>query len=266
MRIKKENNLIKDEKYNLIQKFNNHFIGRSKDVYKDDINDKPIFMINQFFIHKDEKRYQEMKFCLQKNVDNNHIEKIYLLNERIYSDEELGVKNNKIIQIDIKKRLTFEKAFDFARGLEESYCIICNSDIFLDQTVKNLQRGSLAKIPSLQALLRYEYNEELPLENAKIFGPRADSQDTWIIYNTYLKNVELSNMNFPMGQGGCDNAITERFYRMGFTIYNEPDMIKTYHYHTEEGTRKWYNEKKVPMPYYYPYPIIDRILKNEKTS
>jgi len=250
-----------------VYKKGNNFFCNNQDTYGDVTDIKPIYMINQFFIPSDEKRYKELKFCLQKNVSNKNIEKIYLLNERIYSPEELGIDNDKIIQINIEKRLTFEKAFDFARGLQESYCLLCNSDIFLDESVKNLQRGNLANKASLQALLRYEFKEDVPLEEATIFGPRKDSQDTWIVYNTFLHNLDLSIMNFPLGKGGCDNAIVERFHRLGFAIYNEPDMIKTYHYHYEkEHEKKWHKEARVEMPYLYPNPIIKRLIKNEKTS
>ena len=43
----------------------------------------------------------------KKNVTNKLIDKIYLLNERIYTDNELDISSNKISQISIDKRLQF---------------------------------------------------------------------------------------------------------------------------------------------------------------
>ena len=57
----------------------------------DNIN---IFM--QFFIHPNQNRHKEIRTCLIKNVLNKSISKIYLLNERIYTKEELGIDSNKI--------------------------------------------------------------------------------------------------------------------------------------------------------------------------
>ena len=60
-----------------------------------------IYLFSQFFVHKDEKRNEEIKFCLKKNVENKFIYKIILLNEKIYSEEELGVSSEKILQINL---------------------------------------------------------------------------------------------------------------------------------------------------------------------
>ena len=60
---------------------------------KDDIN-----LIYQYFIHDNIERRKELEFCLKQNLENKNINKIYLLNEKIYSAKELGLTNhnNKI--------------------------------------------------------------------------------------------------------------------------------------------------------------------------
>ena len=60
-----------------------------KDNHDDEIKNK-ITLLYQFFIHPNEQRNKEILFCLKKNVENPHIDTIYLLNERIYSTGELG--------------------------------------------------------------------------------------------------------------------------------------------------------------------------------
>ena len=61
-------------------------------------NPEPIHLFQQFFIHNDADRQKEIELCLKKNVENNFIDKIYLLNERIYKEDELKVSSKKIIQ------------------------------------------------------------------------------------------------------------------------------------------------------------------------
>ena len=81
----------------------------------DACNDKNehIFLLNQFYIDSDENRQKEIRKCLMLNVHNKSIDKIYLLNERIYSEEELGIQSDKIIQVNIEKRLQYSDIFDF---------------------------------------------------------------------------------------------------------------------------------------------------------
>ena len=41
-----------------------------------DFNNQPIYLFQQFFIHKDSWRQEnEIKFCVKKNVENPYIEK-----------------------------------------------------------------------------------------------------------------------------------------------------------------------------------------------
>ena len=67
--------IIIEKSYNLI----------TQNIYN---NDKIIY-ITQFYIPENIDRYNEIKYCLNKNYNNKYIDKIYLLNEKIYTDEEL---------------------------------------------------------------------------------------------------------------------------------------------------------------------------------
>ena len=78
---------------------------RSNSTVKTTRDPQPIILIYQFFIHRNKQRYNEIKQCLKFNVANNNISKIILPNERIYTDKELGIKSDKIVQVDIKRRI-----------------------------------------------------------------------------------------------------------------------------------------------------------------
>ena len=94
-------------------------------------NQEPINLFYQFFVHGVTKRSKEIKKCLKFNVENPHINKIYLLNERIYTDAELGIKSDKIVQIDWKTRLKFCDVFKYINDNKiTGYHVIINADIF----------------------------------------------------------------------------------------------------------------------------------------
>ena len=58
-----------------------------------------------------------------------------------------------------------------------------------------------------------------------------------------------------LGQIGCDNSIAFLFQSFGFKVYNEPYIIKTYHYHTIP-LRTYTKENKIEQPYLFIKHII----------
>ena len=63
--------------------------------------------------------------------------------------------------------------------------------------------------------------------------------------------------NFYLGAPGCDNAFAYLFNQFGYKLYNEPTIIKTYHYHTKES-RSNYTVSRVILPYLCIEPIIKK--------
>jgi hypothetical protein len=195
---------------------------------------QPINLIYQFFVHKVKRRNNEIRKCLKFNVQNPHIDKIYLLNEKIYSESELGIKSDKIVQIDVKTRLKFEDVFKFINDNSIlGYNVIINADIFLDTTIQNLKYSQMHVKKQAMVLLRYEYAHDL--DESKIFGPRFDSQDTWIIHSNFNPDVKEQRVfNFEFGKPGCDNKIIYLLNILGYEVINDPAFIKTYHVHHSE--------------------------------
>ena len=225
-----------------------------KNEYKD-INYK-INIFSQFFIHSNKERYIEIIFCLYKNVHNPHIDKIYLLNERIYTVDELGgIVSDKIIQVNINTRLTYKDVFNYVdkNNINGFFCII-NSDIFFDETIKNLHLTNLSEEKYMFAQLRFEYDNKT--KNTYINKSNYGSQDTWIFHTNTIKNIlnSIEHFNFMLGKPGCDNKILFILHNLGFKIINYPDLIKTYHYHTSQ-IRNYTKKDSVPGPYIVVIPI-----------
>jgi len=220
------------------------------DEYKDTIN-----VVYQFFIHSNKLRQQENEYCLQQLVQNPLINNVYLLTEREYTLEELSVSSEKIKQQVIGKRLTYKDFFDFVDTLS-GYCILINSDIFLDESLANVFTSGLATQKSAFAQLRFEftYANMNDLSKCKIFGPRYDSQDAWIIHSNFnIPKKYRKAFDFNLGKPGCDNKILYLLRIMGYTVYNDPNSIKCYHYHTSQ-VRDYNKADLIKQPYVYMFP------------
>ena len=217
----------------------------SDEMGTDDIN-----VIYQFFIPSDKKRYREIKECLMHNINNTYVDKVILLNERVYSAEELGLKSlNKVEQVDIGKRLTFAEAFRQIRERKiKGYNVIINSDIFVDNTINKLRSSNIDKQKIMLAQLRHNYESGTPFRNARLFGPRFDSQDAWITHSNFNPSEkECALFGFYFGTPGCDNKLVYLFKILGYEVINDPLAVKIYHLH-KEVTRN-YQHKPLPPPW-----------------
>lgn len=229
---------------------------RTADPQKDDIH---LFM--QFYIDTNAVRQAEIRTSLYKNLQNPLIRKVHLLNERIYTHKEIGVKSAKIVQTNIGKRLTYSDIFEYVQENNvQGYIIIANSDIFFDHTLDNLLYSGIHETKKMFAQLRYEYNET-DLSTSRIFGPRCDSQDIWILHTNFgIEPRHNILFDFYMGKPGCDNKLIYIFAILGYEIVNDPSFIKSYHYHSSQ--KRNYTSKDVIRSNYgvvlpYGYSISD---------
>ena len=213
-----------------------------------------IYLIYQYFIPKDEARKKELQTCLKFNADNPHIDTIYLLNEKIYSKGELGIENDKIKQINITTRLKFKDVFKFVNTEQlKGYIVMCNSDIFFDNTINSLRKSTLSQNKQVLCQLRFEYTDK-KLGKCKLFGPRADSQDAWMFHSNNNPIKALSAFNFVFGHPGCDNKLIYLFHVLGFEVFNDPFFIKTYHNHQTD--QRNYGLDLLHKPYMLISPFI----------
>ena len=203
----------------------------------------PIHVVTQFFLPKESARLAELQLALRANINNPHVDTVTLLNERIYTIDELGVQSPKLAQVVVGTRLRFSDVWAARRP---GYTVLTNADIFVDDTIAQIRRSDIHARRAMFALLRYEY------PSGKLFGPRADSQDTWIVHSSMvMKSAELRAFAFELGRPGCDNKVAYLFAAMGVEIYNDPARIRTHHCHAARG--RSYPEK-VDAPYLFVCP------------
>jgi len=215
------------------------------------LQDHEIHVFTQFFIHRKDNRNEEIRYCLKQNQENPLIYKIHLLNERLYSLQEMGLTTNeKIHQENIGKRLSFQAVFQYIRAQKiRGYCVMMNSDIFLDDSIKYILTSTLHSKKHFMALLRYEFDIKKGKDAATIFGPRGDSQDTWIFHtNQSLKLSQEKAFAFDFGRPGCDNKLVYILHILGYQVFNDPRIIKTYHFH-RSIMRDYFAKDALPQPW-----------------
>jgi len=233
-------------------------------TFTQNIEPNEIWVITQFFKHKDNKRFNEIKECLIRNCACPHIDKIVLINEKDLSDEYKNISGaNKIQQVVSGKRLTYS---DFLKYVHDEvpnnvFTILCNADIYFGPALLDLWKINMED--KMLGLLRWDVDTE---GDAKIFGPRADSQDTWIFLSDSIKsrNWDYSKFNFQLGQPGCDNAFAGHILRQRFLISNPAVTFKTFHLHNTNIRN--YNKKDYIRAEFYinlaPTYVIDSKQEN----
>jgi len=214
-----------------------------------------LWMISQYYIPSKAKRAREVAHCLKKNVENSFIDKIILLNEEDLSSK-YPVQSEKIQQEILGHRLTYADVIRWIQTNvpENVYVVFANSDIYLDSSWRILWSVNMEN--KFLSLLRWDMREGGTEEEAKLFGPRPDSQDTWVVLSDSVKKRtwDFKALDFSFGRAGCDNAINVEMLRAKFLVTNPALSLKTYHVHASE-IRNYDPQDIVDKPmYFYIHP------------
>ena len=173
-------------------------------TYNTNLLNKPeIILIQQYYQQIDQQRKKEIDHVLQLNLLNKFIDKIYLLNEQIYDFSQF-TNNNKIVQFNVNKCLTFTDSFKFAskNKIRDNIIIFANLDIEITTDIEKLYEYNFNNI--VYCLTRYDidYTNTINLSNP-ILKSYIDtntteymfSQDTWIYIPSKI-NFDTINLDF----------------------------------------------------------------------
>jgi hypothetical protein len=192
---------------------------------------EPLVLIQQLYKSSNKARDKELQKCLKKNLENEFVDEILLFTE---SNQVQIPSDKKIKQVPMKTRLSYANCIDAIQNVVGAGKLVAfaNADIYLDDSWKSIWSVNLKD--TLLALLRWE--EGVDGKEPVLFGPRNDSQDTWLIHSDSVlsKTWNLDNFNIPFGKAGCDNAILVEFLRNKFKIVNPALSLKTIHVHASE--------------------------------
>jgi hypothetical protein len=185
-------------------------------------------LLLQYFRHPVNQRFRELRACLEKNIACPFIDSILLLNETEIADLP---KSEKITEVVIGHRLTYFDVYSaiLTHVKPGGFAMYANADIYFNDTLAYLWKIPLLEKRLFIALLRWE---ETNTKTLRIFGPRSDSQDCWILARDAIDFVPSQDeLGFSFGKSGCDNAITMEMLRKRFLVINPAYSIKTVHLH-----------------------------------
>ena len=209
-------------------------MNNDRENIKNQNNKKGIHLIIQYYNDKNPERAEEYNECLQKNLNNSAIVKVYNIIEKDTIMPEEFNDHPKLINIpidykktgSIKGRLTYKYAFDYSRDNipNDEVVAICNLDIYLQDSKawKNVKNNffKVNNDKKCLCLTRYDHNS-----NNVTTGKY--SSDTWVFINP----VNIKDFcNFSVGNGfRCDSIIHKVFYDSGYKVFNWIQKYKTYH-------------------------------------
>ena len=221
-------------------------VGNSLTFLPESTEPPQLWFLTQYYKPNNLQRETEVKKCLELNLQIPLIDKIILLNEKKYQLPQ----SDKLEQIVHGKRLTYAATIKWFQenAPANTVCVFANSDIYLDESWNQIWSINLED--KFLSLLRYDVQKDG--KPSILFGPRADSQDTWVFLSDSLKTREFNwkDLDFPFGQAGCDNAINVEMLKKKFLVVNPALTLKTHHLHTSE-VRTYDPSNIVDKPMYF---------------
>ena len=175
---------------------------------------------------KDNERNNELKKCLENNLNNDNIKKIHLY---IDDTEALNYINNlnsnKINIIDLGKKPLYSDLFGYAiNNLQNEICMVTNSDIYLGDYDTNLLK-KLDDKNTVFALTRHEHDLSYPLITS--FNGSHDS----FIFKSPINNTFLKHVQYVQHNWGSESVLLHELYTVGIKLYNPCMQIKIIHLH-----------------------------------
>jgi hypothetical protein len=224
-------------------------------------------LIIEYFKSTNQNRDVEYKSCINENIKNTFIEKIYVF---ISDDSILDLQSDKIEIVKIHNRPSFKFLFEWCNtNLPDEICIVANTDIFFDSTIEHLKNTDLTN--TFLALTRWD----LVLKDNQWFVDFYNkpwnqhgvttgmlSQDSWI-FKTPIKIDERSN--FLMGKPGCDNRIVQIYHENNYNVKNPSVQIVSKHLHISNH-RTYNNIDMVFGPYLLVEPTNDINIDSQKKT
>lgn len=191
-----------------------------------------IHLILQYFVGDNEERQAEYDFCVQANLANAKVERVYCMLETELAEAKLPdwlATHEKVTLVDGSGRLTYKQAFDYANdNLSGKIVALCNLDIFLDHNSDWNSAKGLFDMSIVLCLSRHEFNgvDESTKDPQLQRLAFANTQDCWV----FRAPIFVKDCDFSLGKLGCDNAIAHRLNASGYIPVNSPNEFKVHHY------------------------------------
>jgi hypothetical protein len=176
-------------------------------------------LIVNYYKDKSPERQKEIDYCLQYNIDSKLFTEIIIVINPFERPEINDPDKITRLYPIMHRRPTYTDFFIIASKYGEGIKIVANADIYFDETIKLAKQ---IKTKQVFALSRWDVDNNGQLKHHE----HRDSQDVWI----FRDRVNI-NVNYGLGQPGCDNAIAYEFSQAGFTVINPSKTIRCIHLH-----------------------------------
>jgi hypothetical protein len=212
------------------------------------------YFITQIYFTENDERNDELKRVIELHKTSD-FDKVYYLNEKIY-----GYDCDKIQEVNIEKRLTFNDVFDFVKsGGLEGAIFFGNSDIYFNSTIHNVI-NIMSEKPIMYCQLRAEHKTDgtIKIDTFSPLYKYGHSQDVWI-YHSNFNDKLINTMDFNFGILGCDNVCNNIAHKNGFKLINNPFLIHCIHLHNVDH-RVWQKNKipRLKLPHTNVLPLSYR--------
>jgi hypothetical protein len=227
-----------------------------------------LHLLLQLWKPGDPSRWQELKAALIQNAINPLVHRIHILLDganaaEAYADWPAWMRE-KLTVFPSQERLNFKWAFEYMAILPKGdYAALINTDIYFDRSIRELWNVSMKN--RCISLLRYEVTLAYARGDAgaaepRLFGPRADSQDSWIfavdeLVDHQARGESWRELDFCMGKPGCDNAIMGELLRRKWSLANPAYSIRALHIHANPARGYSVNELVSLGLYVHLWPV-----------
>lgn len=213
--------------------------------------------------------------CLNKNINNPHIDIINLFYEpnSQHKLHENITKNPKVRLIELTERMNYALWMQFAdKNYPNSIKILCNSDIYLDETIQQIKMASFTNNRILAITRKDEDVEGNIITSREKFDDTSIeinplySHDCWI-YKDKIKSLQYSDINLNLGYENCDRLFKKYCQENNIEFINLYPNINCIHIdHRSDKIRPAYNlnvehsnkKKLVLYTTYYKSNSIER--------
>lgn len=219
-------------------------------------------VVNTFCPKNDNDRLEELKFCIEQNINNPHISKVYILhedNDHYINDKQQ--KNPKVSLLKKQGRKTFRELFNFCKEKCQDLTIIANSDVYFNESLSKVSNISW-EINRGLILAQHRYNltkngeiiyEKTPSPANQFSG----SADAWIFHPALFLDTQA--FDFLPGTCYCDQHLAMKFYMQKRPVIAARD-IECIHVHSSKVN----NDGRVQDKDYMPTSnIVKNPIKNE---
>jgi hypothetical protein len=173
----------------------------------------PITLIVGLAQSPDSKRAREYDTCLDRNVNNEYIDRVVIIEEEDGSRSlDVWASHPKVSTVKLARKSFYSDYVEIANR-QDGVVVIANADVHFDWSV-----GKLRVIPNeaLCAITRTDCFDNLWSSDAWAFRPRMD-----------VKGCEWS-----LGRYGCETAFCEQVKRqLNWGIWNPCYEVRLVHVH-----------------------------------